>query len=321
MTARREFVWRADEAKVVVAVVKMHDDEVDIDESLVRRLLAAQFPQWAGLSIKRVASAGTDNAIFRLGDDKAVRLPRIPRATGQVEYDQRWLPRFAARLPLAVPEPLGHGSPAEGYAWTWGIYRWLDGQEATLDRLANPCAAAINLAEFVRALQRVDAADGPLATNRGVPLADRDDCTRESIGQLHGEVDVDGVTAAWDEALAAPVWTGQPVWVHGDLAPGNLLVNHGRLTAVIDFACMAVGDPACDLQPAWNLLAGASRKTFRAALGVDQATWARGRGWALSVALLQLPYYLHTNPGLVANSRRVISEVLADRLAASHANP
>lgn len=304
---------------MVVAVVKMHDDEVDIDESLVRRLLAAQFPQWAGLSIKRVASAGTDNALFRLGEDKAVRLPRMPGATGQVEYDQRWLPRFAGRLPLAVPEPLGCGLPAEGYAWTWGIYRWLCGQEATLDRLADPCTAAINLAEFVRALQRVDASDGPLATNRGVPLADRDASTRKAIDQLHGEVDVDGVTAAWDEALAAPPWANQPVWLHGDLAPGNLLVNHGRLTAVIDFACMAVGDPACDLQPAWNLLAGASRETFRAALGVDQATWARGRGWALSVALIQLPYYLHTNQVLVSSSRRVISEVLADRLAAKSA--
>jgi len=300
---------------VVIAVVKMHDDEVDIDESLVRRLVAEQFPRWAGLSVRRVASAGTDNALFRLGGDKTVRLPRTPEATGQVEYDLRWLPRFAGRLPLAVPEPLGRGLPGEGYAWTWGVYRWLDGEEVTLDRLADSCAAAINLAEFVCALRRVDPAGGPLATNRGVPLADRDDLTRKAISQLHGEVDVDAVIAAWDEALAAPAWTEPPVWVHGDLAPGNLLASHGRLTAVIDFACLAVGDPACDLQPAWNLLAAGSREAFRAALGVDQDSWSRGRGWALSVALVQLPYYLHTNPALVANSRRVISEVLADRLA------
>lgn len=300
---------------MVIAIVKMHDDEVDIDESLVRKLIAEQFPHWAGLSVRRVASAGTDNALFRLGGDKAVRLPRTPRATGQVEYDLRWLPRLAGRLPLAVPEPLGRGLPGEGYGWTWGIYRWLAGEEVTLDRLADPCAAAINLAEFLCALRRVDPAGGPLATDRGVPLADRDDLTRKAISQLHGEVDVDAVTAAWDEALATPAWTGPPVWVHGDLAPGNMLGSHGRLTAVIDFACMAVGDPACDLQPAWNLLAGQSRETFRAALGADQDAWSRGRGWALSVALLQLPYYLHSNPVLVASSRRVISEVLADQLA------
>jgi aminoglycoside phosphotransferase (APT) family kinase protein len=287
----------------------MHADEIDIDSSLVRRLLAAQFPRWAHLPLEPVPSAGTDNALYRLGDDLAVRLPRIAWATGQVEKDQRWLPRLAPHLPLTVPAPVGRGLPGEGYPWTWGVYRWLDGAEATLDRLADPVAAAAELARFVVALQGIDATGGPAPAWRGVPLIERDRDTRAAIAALDGEVDIDAVTQAWEEALAAPVWRGPPVWVHGDLAPGNLLVVRGRLSAVIDFAGLGVGDPACDLLVAWNLFTGDSRAAFRAELRVDDDTWARGRGWALSVALIQLPYYLHTNPALVANARHVIREV------------
>jgi aminoglycoside phosphotransferase (APT) family kinase protein len=287
----------------------MHADEIDIDASLVRRLLAAQFPRWARLPVEPVPSAGTDNALFRLGDDLAVRLPRIAWATGQVEKDQRWLPRLAPHLPLAVPAPQGRGQPGDGYPWTWGVYRWLDGAEASIDRLADPGAAAIELARFLVALQGIDATDGPASSSRGGPLVERDRETRAAIAALDGEVDADAVTAAWEEALAAPARRGPSVWVHGDLAPGNLLVVGGRLAAVIDFAALGVGDPACDLLVAWNLFTGDFRAAFRAELGVDDDTWARGRGWALSVALIQLPYYLHTNPALVANARHVISEV------------
>jgi aminoglycoside phosphotransferase (APT) family kinase protein len=299
---------------------KMHEGEADIDAPLVRRLLAAQFPQWADLPVERVVSAGTDNAIYRLGADMAVRLPRIESATGQVAKDERWLPRLAPHLPLAVPVLLGQGVPGQGYLWDWGIYRWLGGDEATMERLADPVAAAKDLAGFVRALQAIDIADGPArrtnASGRGVPLALRDAATREAIAAAGSEVDTHAVTAAWAESLAAPAWHGPPVWIHGDLAPGNLLVTEGRLSGVIDFACAGVGDPACDLLVAWNLFTGQSREAFRAEMQVDDATWLRGRGWALSVSLLQLPYYLHTNPVLVASSRHVISEVLAD-----HARP
>jgi aminoglycoside phosphotransferase (APT) family kinase protein len=292
-----------------VRAVKMHADEIDIDASLVTRLLAAQFPRWAHLPVEPVPSAGTDNALFRLGDDLAVRLPRVSWATGQVEKDQRWLPRLAPHLPLAVPAPLGRGLPGDGYPWTWGVYRWLDGVEATLDRLADPRAAAIELARFLVALQGIDTTGGPASSSRGGPLARRNRETREAIAALDDEVDIDAVTAAWEEALAAPAWSGPPVWVHGDLAPGNLLVVGGRLAAVIDFAAVSVGDPACELLVAWNLFTGDSRAAFLAELGIDDDSWARGRGWALSVALIQLPYYLHTNPALVANARHVISEV------------
>jgi aminoglycoside phosphotransferase (APT) family kinase protein len=302
-----------------VRAVKMHADEVDIDASLVTRLLAAQFPQWAHLPVEPVPSAGTDNALYRLGADLAVRLPRITGAVGQVEKDQRWLPRLAPHLPLTVPAPVGRGLPDAGYPWSWGVYRWLDGVEATIDRLADPRDAATDLARFLLALQGIDATDGPRPSGRGGPLVGRDRDTRAAIAALDGEVDIDAVTAAWDAALAVPPWSGPPVWVHGDLAPGNLLVASGRLSAVIDFACLSVGDPACDLLVAWNLFTGDARAAFRAALQVDDDTWARGRGWALSVALIQLPYYLHTNPALVANSRHVISEVTAPRAISGRA--
>ena len=290
----------------------MHADEVDTDVSLVRRLLTAQFPRWADLPIEPVPSAGTDHALYRLGDDMAVRLPRIHWATGQAEKERQWLSRLAGQLPLAVPEPLAKGTPGESYPWDWSVYRWLKGESATIERIADPCQAATDLAHFVAALQRIDPAGGPPA-GRGVPLAMRDASTREAIAALHGMIDVHAVMAVWELALGAPVWHGPPVWVHGDLLPGNLLVERGRLSAVIDFGGLGLGDPACDLMVAWGLFSGESRETFREALSVDDATWARGRGHALSWALIFIPYYLDTNPVGVAAALHTIDEVLADR--------
>lgn len=295
---------------------KMHADEVSTDISLVRRLLAAQFPQWAGLPLAPVPSGGTDNAIYRLGDSMAVRLPRIHWATAQVEKEQHWLPQLAPHLPLAIPTPLAMGTPDEGYPWHWSVYRWLEGENATPERLADPCQAAAQLAQFIACLQRVDAAGGPLAGphnfSRGVPLALRDAPVRAAIQALHGTLDTQAAIAAWEAALQAPAWHGAPVWVHGDLQPGNLLAQEGRLRAVIDFGGLGVGDPACDLLVAWNLFSDQSRAAFRVALAVDDATWARGRGWALSVGLIALPYYLHTSPAMVSYAQHTIAQALAD---------
>jgi aminoglycoside phosphotransferase (APT) family kinase protein len=300
----------------LVPAGKMHADEVDTDISLVGRLLAGQFPQWAHLPLEPVPSAGTDNALYRLGDDMAVRLPRIHWATEQVDKEHRWLPRLAPLLPLAIPVPLAKGTPGEGYPWHWSVYRWLDGENATPERIADPCQAATELAHFIAALQRIDPAGGPPPGphnfSRGVPLAMRDPPTRAAIATLHDTLDVGAVTAAWEAALQAPAWRRPPVWIHGDLQSGNLLAVQGRLSAVIDFGGLGVGDPACDLIVAWNLLSGESRDVFRAALPVDEATWARGRGWALSVGLIALPYYQTTNPVLAGIARRAIDEVLAD---------
>ncbi|MBF6591265.1 MAG: aminoglycoside phosphotransferase family protein [Ktedonobacterales bacterium] len=295
---------------------KMHVAEVDTDASLVRRLLAAQFPRWADLPIAPVHSAGTDNAIYRLGEDMAVRLPRIDWAIGQVDKEHQWLPRLAPLLPLAIPVPLAKGTPGEGYPWQWSVYRWLEGENATIERIADPGQAARDLALFIAALRRIAPMGGPPPgppnSSRGVPLSTRDAPTRAAIATLHGMLDTDAVTAAWEAALQAPAWHGPPVWIHGDLQSGNLLAVRGRLSAVIDFGCLGVGDPACDVIVAWNLLSADTRDDFRAALPVDDATWARGRGWALSIGLIALPYYQNTSPVIAASARRTIAEVLAD---------
>jgi aminoglycoside phosphotransferase (APT) family kinase protein len=295
---------------------KMHADELRIDVSLVGRLLAAQFPQWADLPIEPVHSTGTDNAIYRLGDDMAVRLPRIHGATGQVEKEHQWLPRLAPLLPLAIPVPLAKGMPAEGYPWHWSIYQWLEGENATIERIADPRQAGTELAQFVAALQRIDPAGGPPpgANNsfRGVPLAMRDSLTRAAIATLHSTLDAGAVTPTWEAALQVRAWNGPAVWLHGDLLSGNLLVQKGRLSAVIDFGCLGVGDPACDVMVAWTYLSAEAREAFRAALPVDDATWARGRGWELSFGLIALPYYKISNPVLSGIARHAIDEALAD---------
>ena len=294
---------------------RMHVDEVDTGVHLVRRLLAAQFPHWADLTLTPVQSAGTDNAIYRLGDDMAVRLPRIGWAVGQVEKEHRWLPVLAPHLPLAVPLPLAMGTPGEGYPWHWAVHRWLPGENATIEQIADPSQAAAELAQFLLSLQLIDTAGGPLATEhnlRGVPLAARDASTREAIAALRGTIDTEAAMAVWEAALRAPQWNGPLVWFHGDVLPGNLLFEHGRLRAVIDFGGLGVGDPACDLMIAWALFSGESRDVFRKTLEVDDGTWARGRGHALSQALIFIPYYLYTNPAGVARARHSIAEVLAE---------
>lgn len=296
-------------------VERLHADEVDVDASLVRRLLTAQFPTWAGRPLERVRSGGTDNAMYRLGEDLVVRLPRLPAAVAQVAKEQRWLPRLAPLLPLTVPEPMGLGGPGEGYPWRWSVYRWLAGEEATAP-VAAAGQAAVDLGRFLATLRAIDpvGGPGPGVHNgfRGGPLARRDVPTRAAIADLHDVVDPVAAIAAWEAALAAPAWDGPPVWIHGDLIPGNLLADNGRLSAVVDFGCLGIGDPACDGMAAWTFLCRDTRGDFRAAAGWDDATWARARGWALSWGLIALPYYRDSNPVLAGRARRAVDEVLAD---------
>lgn len=301
----------------------MHSDEmsftsvdiVDINVGLARRLVATQFPQWAHLPIEPVQFGGWDNRTFHLGKEMSVRLPSAQGYAAQVEKEHRWLPRLAPLLPLPIPVPLAMGLPADGYPWHWSVYRWLDGQIATIESIADLRQFATTLAQFLTALQSIDPTGGapPGLHNfyRGGPLTVYDAETRQAIAALGGQIDADAATAAWNAVLNA-TWQGPPVWLHGDVAAGNLLVKEGRLSAVIDFGCSAVGDPACDLTIAWTLLSGESREAFRTGVPVDVACWARGRGWALWKGLITLVGSMHTNPLKAKEARRVIDEVLAE---------
>ncbi|MFD7455882.1 MULTISPECIES: aminoglycoside phosphotransferase family protein [unclassified Streptomyces] len=284
-----------------------------VDDDLVRRLIAEQFPRWAELPLTRFPSGGTVNAVYRLGDEMTVRLPLTRGGVADVALEQYWLPRLAPLLPTPVPEVLAAGEPGEGYPWPWSVYRWLPGENPEAGALTEPVALAADLAAFVTAVRGVTLPGAPTA-HRGGPVASLDAETRAAIEQLRAVpqegVDCDAVAAVWQEALRAPDWDGPPVWLHADLMPGNLLVDGGRLTSVIDFGCMGVGDPACDLFPAWNLLPAEARQVFREALDVDDATWLRGRARTLSQAVIALPYYRETNPAMAGNARHVIREVL-----------
>jgi aminoglycoside phosphotransferase (APT) family kinase protein len=283
------------------------------DGLLVRRLLAKQFPQWADLTITPVRSAGTDNAIYRLGDDMAVRLPRIASAAAHVDTEHRWLPRLAPLLPIAIPIPLGRGVPDERSPYPWSVYRWIDGENVVDATTIDLCDAAARLGRFVEALRRFGATGGP-PSFRGGPISAHDDDVRATIHDLSadGLVDMDVASAAWERTLAARAWQAAPVWVHADLHPANLLARHGRLAAVIDFGGLGVGDPACDLLPAWTVLTAQTREEFRAWAAVDDATWTRGRGWGLYLGLGAVRVYRVTNPVLAAIGAHAVAEVIAD---------
>ncbi len=276
-----------------------------IDVSLVRELVASQFPDWAHLPIERVEPNGWDNRTFRLGSEMSVRLPSHKRYAAQVEKEQEWLPRLGPLLPLAVPTPLARGVPGHGYPWHWSVYGWLDGDTASVGQIDDLNAFASELARFLRALHQIDPTGGPAPGLhnffRGGSLDVYDAKTRDAIEALGDQVDRGAVTEVWEVALQT-TWHGEPVWLHGDLVTTNLLVRDGGLSAVIDFGCSGVGDPSCDLVIAWTFLSGPSREAFRSGLSLDEGAWARARGWALWKAITTQVW-------------RVIDEVVAEHEA------
>jgi aminoglycoside phosphotransferase (APT) family kinase protein len=288
-----------------------------IDAHLVQQLIAGQFPQWTHLPVRPVAFGGWDNRTFHLGDEMAVRLPSAEGYAAQVAKEQRWLPWLAPQLPLLIPAPLAMGVPSEVYPWHWSVYQWIEGEHATHDRIADLTEFAAALGQFLHALQQVDAAGGPPAGeqsfHRGGSLAVYDAETRRALALLHGKIDTVLANEIWEAALRTQ-WQGPPVWVHGDVAAGNLLVKDGRLHAVIDFGCSAIGDPACDLVIAWTFLSGESRAAFRSARPLDAPTWARGRGWALWKALIVVSGIAQTTPLETSKAQRTIDELLAEHL-------
>ncbi|MEU5777048.1 aminoglycoside phosphotransferase family protein [Streptomyces venezuelae] len=291
------------------------DGRAGIDAALVRRLIAAQFPQWSELAVTPVEVDGWDNRTYRLGDDKTVRLPTAAGYVPAVAKENAWLPRLAPSLPVDVPPVLAKGEPGEGYPHPWSVRGWLTGETAARGHIDDMPRFAVSVAELLLALQRCDTTGGPLAGEhswyRGASPVHYDDETRRCLAALEGRVDTVRAAAVWDAALAAE-WRGTPVWFHGDVAPGNLLVEGGKLTAVIDFGTSGVGDPACDLVAAWGMFDGESREAFRAAVGQDAGTWARARGWALWKALLVLSECIDSDEEQAAVNRRIIDAVLAD---------
>lgn len=291
----------------------MHDDDVLTTPEQVARLVADQHPQWAGLPVTPVTEHGTDHLLYRLGDDLVARMPRVGWAAEQAERDARWLPRLAGRVPVDLPVPLALGEPGAGYPFRWSIAPWLPGAPpdgATIEALA----LAEQLGDFVVALHAVDASEGPARPpgSRGTPLRHWDDSVREAIGSAGDRIDGPAALRAWEHCLEAPEYDGPGVWIHGDLLAGNLLVHEGRLSAVIDFGPLAVADPAPDLQPFWTTLAPEAREVFRARVGYDDATWRRGRGWALGPALTGIPYYWDRAPAFARRGLRTLDRVLED---------
>ena len=286
-----------------------------IDAELARLLVTRQFPQWADLPITEVSRQGWDNRTFRLGTELSVRLPTGDWYALQVEKEHRWLPVLAGQLPLPIPTPVARGLPDLDYPYPWSIYRWIEGVPAADAVIADETGFAVAVAEFLVALQAADATGGPEPGPhnffRGGPLTTYAAETEAALAEVGNAVPVEQARAVWTDALAA-TWTGEPVWLHGDVAVGNLLVRDGRLAAVIDFGTSGVGDPACDVVIGLNRFSGSSRTAFRATLGVDDATWARARGWALWKALITLD-----DPATAAEARHAIDAVLADHASSS----
>lgn len=287
-----------------------------IDAALVRSLVADQFPQWAGLAVSAVARSGWDNRTFRLGRYLLVRMPSAADYAGQVAKEHRWLPQLAPLLPLVIPEPLVMGKPSLGYPWHWSVYRWIPGETAGRGTVADMCELAASLAGFLLALQHIDATAGPApglhSFYRGAGLAVYDAQARRAMAVLQGNIDSNAAIRIWEAGLAS-AWKARPVWVHGDISAGNLLVLKGRLHAVIDFGQLAAGDPACDAAIAWTLFRGDSRRAFQHELALDAGTRARARAWALWKAMIIAAGFVKTNAVEWSKPWHVLGEVFADR--------
>ena len=296
--------------------------QVKITPSLVTNLISIQFPKWAHLSIREVEPNGWDNKTFRLGDEMSVRLPSGDRYAANVEKEQQWLPKLAMHLSTPIPLPIAMGKPSNDYPWHWSIYKWLEGESLNSLHVDDVHLEAIaaELAQFLSELHLVNTADAPTsgAHNffRGACPTVYDVEMRSTIDVLHDLIDVAGVTSAWERAIASK-WTNPPVWIHGDLSSGNILIRDNKLHAIIDFGCMGVGDPACDLVIAWTLLKNKSRKTFKSLLKLDADTWARARGWALWKAVITIDKLKDRSSAEYMKQQQIISEILEEHLLSS----
>jgi aminoglycoside phosphotransferase (APT) family kinase protein len=305
----------------------LHDDEISIDSGVVRALVARAMPQYAGLPVRRLPSSGSSNALFRLGDDLLVRLPRQPGGSATIEKEAKWLPVIGPLLPVAVPEVVAVFAPDHVYPEHWSVVRWIDGDHPEVVDPETPVdprreGLAVNLAEVVTALRQAEVPDEAINDRslrwyRGEPLATMDAATRGNIERCRAlgdfEFDLDAAERLWDAAMRLPRVSEptDPQWYHGDLAAENLLMRDGSLAAVLDFGGLAIGDPAVDLVVAWEVLDPPARDLFRRKVGVDDVTWLRGRAWALSITLM-IWYYWTTMTARRASRVAVGRNVLTD---------
>jgi aminoglycoside phosphotransferase (APT) family kinase protein len=290
----------------------MHVGEAVASKALAMNLIAAQFPGWSGLPLRSVGGGGSDNALFRMGDDMGLRFPRLAAAAAAVAVEGQWLPILAGHLPMTVPAVLAVGEPGFGYPYPWAVLRWIEGEDAFAAPPGDDLAAARTLAGFVLALRAVSVPAAAPVMPEGGHLQSRDAFTRRMIARLTDEADPKVVTHLWEAALALPEWDGVPVLVHADLHPLNILTRSGSIFAVIDWGAFCAGDPAHDLICAWTVLNSPGRALFRELLGVDDETWARGRALAFSKALMAAPYYRHSNPALRDVMRATLARSIAD---------
>jgi aminoglycoside phosphotransferase (APT) family kinase protein len=296
--------------------VPLHDDEIPVDEAAVRSLLRSQRPGWAELPLAR-AGAGTENTMFRLGDDLLVRLPRTLAKAAPLRKEQEWLPRLAPLLPLTIPRPVFAGAPGPDFPAPWSVYHWIEGSEAADGTVTDWAAFGASLAGFVECLHGIDlmgaTRDGPLSWYRGGSLRDCDhwvrDYLRECRPLVGDELNVDALNQMWQAATDLPDPAGPHVWLHGDLKPTNLLVRAGQLHAVIDFGALSIGFPDAEHATVWDLPAEA-REAYWNALALDDATWTRARGWAVAVAVAGIPYYWTTYPSFVTECRSRLASIL-----------
>ncbi len=296
----------------------LHEDEPLVDLALVRALIGEQLPQWSSLALRELPATGTDHHLFRLGAELVVRVPRVDWATDQVERDGRWLPLLARYLDVALPEQVAVGEPALGYPWRWSVCRWIEGRTPDRRDPHDRAALADGLGRFCHALQQVPTEGAPRAgvdVSRGVPLVELDDATREAIAAVADELHAASLLASWEESLSAAAYDSEGAWFHGDLLAGNLVVDAATraLVGVVDWGPSGVGDPATDAAAGWALLSADERDVLRDAAGYDDDAWLRGRGWALTTALVALPYYRTRSRSLADQARRTLAEVLAAR--------
>lgn len=296
----------------MVTVSGMPEGEVAISDGLVRRLVDEQFPQWGSCAITRLAPIGTDNQLFRLGDTLLIRMPRIDWAAASAEREYTWLPRLARHLSTPIPAPIALGRPGLGYPWQWTVVPWIEGRTPTQDTF-DPQKWATSLGAFVRELREAPGMDAPMTTEgRGASLSSLDEWVRTWTARADvAQVDPGAVLAVWRDAVEAPAWDGDPVWFHGDLHEGNLLVRGGRLSAVIDWGAFGRGDPAVELNAMWGYLPASVGQLYQAAVGLDEAAYRRGRGFALAPAISGWMYYKDTAPHMSAKGLATVESLIA----------